>query len=123
MALTGLERSKIRFNLGYPALSVLIDPSSLDIESAMDSVDTRVNDLILIQAVGTGLIARLDSVEQSLLEARNRLKASQVGSITLNPREVEQLKSEQDRARNDLALLLGVTNRRGQHGTDNYVGI
>lgn len=125
MALTGDERSKIRFYLGYPALSVNIDPSSFDIESAMDAVDTRPNDLTRIQAANIGLLARLDSAEQSLLEARKRIKASKVGSIALNGREICQLTDEQNRARMDLAQFLGVANRKGVAvgGGSNYVGI
>lgn len=126
MPLTGPERAKIRFYLGYSAMATHVDPDLIDIENAMDTIDLQPDDLVLIQAPTTGILARLDSAEAALLDARKRIKASKVGSIELNSSEICQLRSEQDRARLDLAGILGVENLKSKAGTrrgGNYVGI
>lgn len=54
------------------------------------------------------VLTELAAVDTAITAARGRLKASQVGKITLNAGEVPALLAERSRLAGDLARLLGV---------------
>lgn len=60
------------------------------------------------EAIVTSLLASLADIDQKLVAAHARLKASNVGSIALNGAEVSQLRGEGRRFSGRLAGLLGV---------------
>jgi hypothetical protein len=128
MPLSSLERAKVRHYLGYGVLFISEDPDSSKLESAMDVLDTRTDSLTLVQSPlvssPPGILARLDDLEQKLLQSHNRRKASEVGSIVLNTRELLDLRDEQNRARLDLARILGVMPMPASNSYGgNYVGV
>lgn len=108
MALTSAERAKIREYLGWGTRFFQEDTA---LEMAMDAISTApfTDDETQVRAALTEL-ANLDT---RLTGARDRLQASTVGSITLNPAEIMQLRMEGHRYCQTIAHILRVEIRRG----------
>lgn len=138
MALTGPQKEKIRFYCGWSERFHAFD-SRLDMALAAVDVLPEVEAHLTNAATGDppGIIALLDEKVTQLRGVTDRLKASAVGSITLNPAELYQLRSEGRRLTGQLCAMLGVERRHdvfgsssvrtfqgldGPEGTGNYVG-
>ncbi len=70
----------------------------------MNALDTEPESEALVIA----RLADIAGMRTKLLDSHGRLKASTVGSIKLNPVEVQNLRSEGARFCNDIASNLGV---------------
>lgn len=81
------------------------------LEQAMNVIDTRVDELALIQnALGgspPGLLATLRDIEAKIVKAHSRFAANKVASIVLNREELKQFYREGKRVMSKLATLLG----------------
>lgn len=109
MALTDAERAKIRLYLGWSSRFFASDSA---LEQALNAIDGLPEALALIQNAidgsPPGLLAALEDVDAKLVASHSRLKASVVGSITLNQGELAELRREGKRLTSRLATLLGV---------------
>lgn len=102
MALSTTERASIRRYLGWTTAFRQITPG---LENAMERIAEVPED----EAEVRSLLAQLTDIETRLnTGARDRLQASQVGSITLNAAEVYQLRAEGRRFVRQIAALLDV---------------
>lgn len=109
MALTEEERNQVHMYLGWSGRWAQFDG---DLTRALNAADNDAASLVYIRAQLDEL-ARLDTAIEA---AESRLKASVVGSITLNGAEIRQLA---DRARmfvGRLATHLGVEVRSDAYG-------
>jgi len=114
MALTTQERERVRYkadHLGYlstaPAASISLgfpranQPLFL-VEMAMNLIlpeaEPRVRSILTV----------MDGIECRLIEAQERMAASEVGEIKTNPREATMLEGEYRRWQGRLARILGV---------------
>jgi hypothetical protein len=70
----------------------------------MNALDTTPEEETIVIA----LLASVADMKSKLLTSHGRLKASTVGSIKLNPVEVQMLRNEGSRFTNEMASLLGV---------------
>lgn len=135
MPLTSAQIVSIRHYLGYDTRMLNTDPAQYYVQSAIEYLNdpSKTADLALVTnpITGTppGLLARLYDIETKLLSAHNRIKALQVGSIKLQPREIAMLRSEGRRAVNGLSTLIGVPVARdvfsdlgGAASRSNWVG-
>lgn len=109
--LTETEKHKIRFHLGYLGTSAVVS-IQLGVPRAsqpMFLVESAMNNLPE-EAVGNvrRIIVVLDGVEERLIQAQDRLAAKQVGNITMNPTEPQDLEKEYRRWAERLADFLGV---------------
>lgn len=104
--LTGSERAKVREYLGWGTRFFQIDTA---LETAMDAVEGFPNDEAQIRVS----LTELADIDTRLAGARDRLQASAVGSITLNPAEVMQLRMEGARYCQSIAHILRVDVLRG----------
>jgi hypothetical protein len=103
VAFTEPEKVKIRYYLGwgdrFRQTNSALEQAILAVENNSDTVD---------YITGT-LLADLDSIVTSLVDARKRLKAEKVGSITLPmANEIAMLRSEGRRLAQSLAATLNV---------------
>ncbi len=101
MAFTETQRVAIRTWLGW---SERFHQTNSALEQAMNAVEGVAE----AQANVEVILTELDSIEVALKDARNRLKASKVGSIDLNKNEVPFLRSEGRRWVGKLARRFGV---------------
>lgn len=113
MALTQDQRAAVRDYLGWSMLGHSSGPG-YRLESSMNalSVAEKASDLARVVA----LLADLDDIDTRIAAAYDRLKASAVGSITLNAAEIAMLKSEGRRFARAIASILGVEVRGGKFG-------
>lgn len=95
MAFTETQKASIRMYLGYSARFLQFDDA---LERAMDTVGNHAPTQAQIEACLTEA-ARVDAAIQA---AEGRLKAEEVGSITLNKAEIEQLR---DRGRQNIGRM------------------
>lgn len=128
MALTEAQRLQVRLFLGWQDGFGQFDSR---LEQAMNHVDNRPELLALvtnaIDGTPPGLLACLQDIDTKLRAAHGRFKATVVGSLTLNPAEKQQLRSEGSRFVKRLAAILGVEVRSnpfssGGGGSSNFVG-
>lgn len=101
MALTGAEQVKIREYLGWTARFSRVDTA---LERAISAIETMPDDEARVREHLTEL-ARIDA---AIVACEDRLKASQVGSITLNRAELTQLRSRGEERVGRLATAFGV---------------
>lgn len=100
MALTETQKSQLRKYLGYPERFHQTRP---EFELA----------LVALQGTATGEaqvlaeLARLVIIDSRLDDAPDRLRASTVGTITLNPMEIGALRSEGKRIVRRIANIMG----------------
>lgn len=101
---TDTQRANIRLYLGWSARFHQTDSR---LEQAMSAVDMESSGAT--NTICVALLASLADIEAKLLDAHNRLKAMQVGSITLpGKNELGLLRSEGRRFAGKLAATLGV---------------
>jgi len=105
MALTDAEKVSIKRHLGMNSAAEANYPW-VDVFWAVDKVLTTLSSAAETET--RSILTRLTGLETSLDAAKNRLKASAVGSIDLNDREHDKLWRELRRWRRELAVLLGV---------------
>lgn len=102
MSLTATQRGQIRLYIGWSARFYQTDSR---LEQAMNGMDTRPEETLLILSELTRLIA----VDAKLDDAANRFKAHKVGSIELQgDMELGLLRSQGRQAAGRMASLLGV---------------
>ena len=127
--LSPAQRESVRFYLGWSARFHQIDSA---LEQALSAVgfdpETEARITNPISGTPPGLLSLLEDVDAKLLGGHGRLKASQVGSITLNAAEIDQLRGEGRRHAARLAAVLGVVVRvdvfsESSPGRGNYVGV
>lgn len=110
MALTAVEKARIRRHLGYlnVSLGAAINLGVLSANQPEFIVERTMNHILpeAEQLVRDDL-SRCDAVESQLDTARTRFKADEVGSIKLNREEIDQLEREYDRWTGRLADDLG----------------
>lgn len=111
MAFTDTEKTLIREYLGWGARFGQTDSA---LEGAMSAVEAQPSDETRARAHLTEL-ARIDT---AIAASENRLKASVVGSITLNARELSQLRSRGKERVGRLARLFGVEVRGDAFNAD-----
>lgn len=107
MALTDAQRTSVLRHLGFHAVS----QSRFPIVEGFAAIGTILDALADTPATETEVIAilgRLAALETALDGARSRLKASEVGSITLNADEHDQLWREIKRWRGELSTIVGI---------------
>lgn len=107
MAFTEAQKVKIRYYLGwgdrFRQSDSALEQAMLAVEQNSDTVDFIVDELIV----------DLEAITESLVDARKRLKAAKVGSITLPmANEIAMLRSEGRRLANSLASTLSVETRQ-----------
>ncbi len=106
MAFTSAEQAKIREYLGWGARFAQTD-SSLQI--AMEGLASFPDDETQVRAA----LTELTNIDTRLAGARDRLQASSVGTIALNPGEIIQLRAEGRRYCQTIANILRVEIRNG----------
>jgi len=106
MALTATQKSQLRVYLGYPARFHQIQP---ELEQAFSALEGVPDDEALVVVLLGKLATAVTGVDARLEDAHDRLQASTVGSITLNPGEIGALRSEGRRIVGRIASLMGVT--------------
>lgn len=100
--LTETERAQIRKYLGWPARWRQQRP---DLDLSMNAIDmASEDDRTELRLALAGCI----DIDARLTDALLRNKASQVGSITLNPREIGYLRAEGRRHAARIASTLGI---------------
>ncbi len=127
MALTEAQRLQVRLFLGWQDGFGQFDSR---LEQALNHVNNRPELLALVTNAldgdPPGLLACLQDIDTKLRASHPRLKASVVGSITLNPGEVKQLRSEGTRFVKRLAAIIGVEVRSNPFSSGtasgNFVG-
>lgn len=101
----------MRYHLGYliadPVVSIQLGVPAVSqtgflIEAAMDRIPVSAAGMV------RRMVSILDMTEERMLEAQERLAARELGEITLNPEEIDNLEKEHDRWARRLANLLGV---------------
>ncbi len=101
MALTDTQKAEIRDFLGWPA-------RFHDRDDRLENAFTALADLPDDETRIIALLNKAKDIETRITDALGRIKASAVGSITLNQAEILQLKSEGRRAVNRIAAILYV---------------
>lgn len=109
MALTEAQQSQAREVLGWSARFHEQDRS-------LENAFAAIADLPADETRVIALLAEFTDLDERLADARNRLKASAVGSITLNAAEIAGLKSEGKRLARTLAATLGVALKACKYG-------
>ncbi len=101
MALTEAQKLDLRMYLGWSDRFHQFDS---ELEQAISAMESRA-------ATETKVLALLDEcvrVDGLIQGAEGRLKASEVGSITLNPAEIDRLRERGRTAVKRIATILGV---------------
>lgn len=104
MAFTDAEQAKIRMWAGWSARFLAFDDA---LQGAMDTAGNHAATAAQVR----GFLIELDRIDTAIVTAESRLKAAKVGSIELNPLELDQLRG---RGRQNVARLcraLGVEAR------------
>lgn len=101
MAFTGAEKTTIREYMGWSARFAQSDTA---LERAMSAIETMPDD----EAKVREHLVELARIDAALVACEVRFKADRVGSITLAPRELKQLRSRGEERLGRLATLLGV---------------
>jgi hypothetical protein len=109
VSFTPTQKSSIRFYLGYQDQFRQINTS----------LESQLNDGGLSDTATTivvGILASLAATDAELVNAHKRMKASKVGSIMLNEKELSMLRSEGRRFVRRLASVFGITPRNDVYG-------
>ena len=105
MALTSKQKHKVIYYLGWAGLTI-VDGSSQYNKVVVDRLGILLNSDI--ENLIKGLLERLLMIDEALDAAICRLSASTVDNITMNPREIEQLKKERMRLIRELSDHLDI---------------
>lgn len=86
MALTDTEKQKCRDYLGIPSLTgfLTVGNAGPDLSERLDALSAEA------EAQVTALLTKIDTSRTDIEGARGRLKASEVGDIKLNEKEIKQ---------------------------------
>lgn len=103
--LTDAQKTAIRRHLGLNAASPALYPWVPTFYTVTQILDTLP---AATEAEVVTLLDRLAAIETSLDDARKRLKATGVGSISLNRNELDQLWRERRRWIGQLSTISGV---------------
>jgi hypothetical protein len=104
------EKARVRYHLGYlniqPVLSIQLGVPAVSqtgflVEAALDRVPVSQAGFV------RRLLSTLDMTEARMIEAQERLAATRLGEITLNPDEIEKLEIEHTRWARRLGDFLG----------------
>lgn len=118
MAFTAAQKSDVRFFCGWPARFHQADNA---LERAINaiSVDPTEEALFTNAITGTppGLLALARDVQAQIKLSTKRMKASKVGSIELNARELEQLREVGRGYTAQMCSILGVPRGSDVFGT------
>ena len=104
MALTDKDKHETLHYLGWPSKALVTNSTHYHktIADRFEDLATEAED------IARRLLRQLQAIDSSLEEARCRLAASKVDDITLNKREIECLRSERRRYRNELHRVLDI---------------
>ena len=109
MPLTESQKVAIKRHLGFHSAP----QSRFPLVEGFFAVDDVLSSLgVDAIAEVTTILARLGDLEGNLDTAKNRLKASRVGSVGLNSDETDQLWRELRRWRHELAIVTGIPMHR-----------
>jgi hypothetical protein len=108
MSLSAQQQSQLRIYLGYPARFHQTQP---ELEQAILALVGVPADETEVASLLTKLTDPTTGIDFRLGDALDRLQASKVGSIELNPAEIGMLRSEGRRIVARIAHLMGVTVR------------
>lgn len=125
MSFTAQEKARIKHFLAYPDWAALAQSIQLGFPSASQPaflVDDAFNRMTegAETSVRTDL-CELESIEAQKREARSRLKATQIGNLYLNPKEMSLLDREITYWTLRLASDLGVTTN--PYAASSYYGL
>lgn len=109
--LTDVEKASIRQHLGYPQTTTIASmsigvPAAFEAHFILESAMTRV--MTSAEAHIRDLIGKLDAISEMIFEDADVLIASKVGSIEINPEELDRLRREYAYWRNALANVFSV---------------
>lgn len=108
MSLTDDEKARVRMYLGWSARFGQTDTA---LERAMSAIEQQPADLALAREH----LAELARIDTSIRASESRLKASQVGTITLNAGELSALRSRGEERVGRLATLFAVETRNNAY--------
>lgn len=106
MALSLEQKHKVIFYLGWSGLTIVAASTQFN-----SVVNDRLNAAAVdaeISRITTGLLFRLDACDVQLEEAKCRLSASKIDSITLNKDEIFRLNNERRRLIRELSDHLDI---------------
>lgn len=115
MSFDATQKANIRFYLGYQDQFRDVN-TSLESQMSAGAISAEAVTIVV------GILASLAQVDADLIAARKRLKASKVGSIMLNSRELDMLKGEGGRFVGRLASIFGVRPLRDIYREDGSMG-
>lgn len=110
MALSDAERERVRYHLGYlsvaPAAALQLGlPAPVQ---TLFVVENAMNNLLVVgEDRVRRMLGTLDGIECRLIDAQDRLAATSLDDLHLNPNEPDALEREYDRWANRLANQLG----------------
>ena len=120
MALTATQKANVRLYLGWSARFHQFDSR---LEQAMSALDTEPEHeaqfTALLTAEPPGFLAALGDIDTKLRGSDSRLKASKVGTITLNAKEQNQLRRQGRQYITRMASILGAEIREDYFGNGN----
>jgi hypothetical protein len=109
MAFTDKEQQRVLKYLGWAGLTVVADSTHYN-----SVVNDRLGNNVLkpltldIEKEVRAILTRLIAIDTSLDEAICRLSAKQVDSVTTNPRELGQLRSERRKWSKEMSEILDI---------------
>lgn len=101
MALTEDQKYKVRLYLGWSERFHQFDS---ELEQAMSALETRAS----AEAGVISMLAECERIDTAITAAEKRLKASEMGPIALNGREIDQLRDRGRQFVGRIASILGV---------------
>lgn len=110
MPLTDEEKTRVRYHLGYPAVTSaasiqLGTPAYSETAWLVDAVLPKLLDGALPRV--RSMLVTLEGIETKMVEAQDRLAATQLETLKLREDEIESLEREYRRWAFRLAELLG----------------
>lgn len=110
MALSDDEKARARYHLGYPALSTAASiqfgvPALTQTNFLVENALTRLLESSLARV--RSILLTMDNVEQKLIDAQDRLAATQLEQLSLRADETERLEDEYRRWGYRLADICG----------------
>ena len=99
------EKAQIRFYLGFQDQFRDVN-TTLESQMRPDAISDPARTIV------RGVILSLQDIDSKLVNGHKRLKASVVGSITLNAKEISMLRSEGRRFVMRLVSVFGVTPKK-----------
>jgi hypothetical protein len=112
MAFTDREKARIKHFLAYPDVSMLAASIQLGYPSASQPAFLVDDSFQRLTEEGEATVLRdlceCEAIEKQISQARERFKATQLGSLKTNPEEVSMLRTElkqwTDRLASDLSV-------------------